>query len=86
MIVDQIEHENESDEHYLGNPNLKASLRFNLPKRKWVSISSVLNPIYFVEKYVKIVNLDLGLTNFDMLDFQRDIIQKVHDNRFVIVK
>ena len=75
-------------EHYLGNPNLKASgveIQFT-QEEMGEYLKCAQNPIYFIEKYVKIVNLDLGLTNFDMYDFQRDIIQKVHDNRFVICK
>ena len=75
-------------EHYLGNPNLKAAgveIQFT-QEQMGEYLKCAQNPLYFIETYVKIVNLDLGLTNFDMYDFQRDIIQKVHDNRFVICK
>ena len=43
------------------------------------------SPIYFA-KYIKIVTLDEGLVPFEMYDFQKDMIQTFHDNRFVIVK
>jgi phage terminase large subunit-like protein len=75
-------------EHYLGNPNLKAAgvdIQFT-QEQMGEYLKCAQDPIHFIEKYVKIVNLDLGLTNFEMYDFQRDIISQVHDNRFVICK
>ena len=43
------------------------------------------DPIYFT-KYIKIITLDEGIVPFDMYDFQKEMIQTFHDNRFVIVK
>ena len=43
------------------------------------------DPIYFT-KYIKIITLDEGVVPFDMYDFQKDMIQTFHDNRFVITK
>lgn len=39
---------------------------------------------YFIENYVKIVSLDHGLVNFDMYDFQRELIDGFTENRFSI--
>ena len=42
--------------------------------------------VYFCEKYVKIVNLDEGIINFKMYDFQKRFVKAVKDNRFTIVR
>jgi len=43
------------------------------------------DPIYFA-KYVKIITLDHGLVPFKMYDFQKEMIETFHNNRFVITK
>lgn len=45
-----------------------------------------LDPVYFIEKYVKIVNVDLGLINFNMYGYQKDIVSLAEQERFVICK
>ena len=73
---------------YLGNPNLK---------RKGVQVDFTAeqideyikcadDPIYFIKNYIKIVHVDHGLVDFQLWDFQEEMIQKFHDNRFVICK
>lgn len=44
------------------------------------------DPIYFIEKYVKIVSVDEGIVPFSMWGFQKDIVRTFHNNRFVICK
>lgn len=44
------------------------------------------DPIYFVKKYVKIVHVDRGEINFDLWDFQEQMIRNFVKNRFNIVK
>lgn len=44
------------------------------------------DPIYFTRNYVKIVNVDEGLINFDMYDFQEEMIRTFSEHRFVITK
>lgn len=39
--------------------------------------------IYFVENYMKIVNLNDGLVNFELYDYQKDILNTISDNRLV---
>jgi len=41
---------------------------------------------YFIENYIKIVNVDEGLVPFKMWDFQKTMVQTFVDNRFVIMK
>ena len=73
---------------YLGNPNLK---KINTPveftQEQIVEYQKCAeDPLYFMEKYVKIVSLDEGLVPFKMYDFQKKIVQTIHDNRFTICK
>ena len=75
-------------EAYLGNPNLKPQ-RQNVAFTKeqvaeYVKCSE--DPTYFMETYMKIVQLDHGLVPFNMWDFQKDLVNLIHDNRFVIAK
>ena len=44
------------------------------------------SPIYFIETYVKIVNVDQGLVNFKPYEYQKEIIETSVNNRFVICK
>ena len=43
------------------------------------------DPIYFVEKYIKIVHVDHGLIPIKLYDYQRDIIEKISNSRRVVV-
>ena len=73
---------------YLGNPNLKpvgVQQQFT-PEQVQEYIRCANDPVYFVEKYVKIVAVDKGLVPFEMYGFQKELIKILHDNRFVIGK
>jgi len=76
------------NEHYLGNRNLKRSYVEVSFTREEVNeyIKCARDPIYFVEKYVKIVNVDKGLIPFTPFDYQKDIIELADKERFVICK
>ena len=43
------------------------------------------DPLYF-SKYIKIITLDEGVTEFKMYDFQEEMIKTFHENRFTIMK
>jgi len=75
-------------DHYLGNPLLKKS---NVPvewtKEQIVEYQKCMeDPIYFIKNYIRIVSLDEGLVPFEMYDFQEDIVETIHNNRFTICK
>lgn len=75
-------------ENYLGNPNLK---RANIPheftqEQVEEFIKCGQSPLYFIENYIRIVNIDQGLIPFNMYPFQKDIVQLVEKERFVICK
>ena len=76
------------DNIYLGNPNLKkANVSQEFSQEQILEFYACRNdPIYFAEKYVKIVSLDEGLTPFKPYHFQKKLIKNFHDNRFNICK
>jgi len=73
---------------YLGNQNLKEAginIQFTEEQVKEYMRCSK-DPVYFIEKYIKVVSLDEGLVPFKMYDYQEDMVETVHNNRFVIAK
>ena len=73
---------------YLGNPNLKkANVPTNFsPKQVKEFIKCSQDPVHFIRNYIKIVSLDKGLVPFDLYNFQEEMVQKFHDDRFNIAK
>ena len=73
---------------YLGNPNLKeAGIKIDYTEdqiREYLRCAN--DPIYFIRKYVKVVSLDRGLVPFDLYDYQENMINKMHNNRYLIAK
>lgn len=72
---------------YNGNPLLK-KVRRQIPWSKeqveeYIRCSE--DPIYFAEKYIKIVNVDEGFISINLYDYQKEIISAFKDNRRVIV-
>ena len=78
----------EKQEIYLGNPNLKrANVDTNFsPEEVQEFIKCSADPVYFIRNYIKIVNLDQGIVGFDLYDFQEDMVNRFHENRFNIAK
>lgn len=76
------------DKGYLGNPRLKRTdtiIPFTEEQRdEWIRCSQ--DAEYFIENYVKIINVDRGLINFGMFGFQRKMVNTFANNRFVICK
>ena len=75
-------------EVYLGNPNLKkANTPIQFTEEQVIEfLRCKEDPVYFAHKYIKIVSLDEGLTQFHPYDFQEKLIHNFHDNRFNICK
>jgi len=73
---------------YLGNPNLKkANTQQEFSEEDIVEfVRCKDDPVYFTEKYIKIVNVDEGLVGFDMYKFQKKLIRNFHKHRFNICK
>ena len=77
-----------NDNVYLGNPNLKkANTPHEFTEEQVIEFIKCKNdPVYFAKKYIKIVSLDEGLTQFHPYDFQEKLIRNFHENRFNICK
>ena len=73
---------------YLGNANLKAAgvdIQFDKDQvKEYIKCSQ--NPAYFIQKYIKVVSLDEGLVPFNLYDYQKTIVETIHNNRFTIAK
>jgi hypothetical protein len=44
------------------------------------------DPVYFIKKYVKIVNVDKGVIPFELYPYEERYVRTMHENRFVICK
>jgi len=78
-------------QYFKKNPNLKRSGLGNdsLPvtAEQIIELNICSNdPIYFINKYCYIVNLDDGLIQFKTRDYQDELITRIHKNNRVIVK
>lgn len=73
---------------YLGNPKLKkVGVPVSLSEediREYIKCRDDAN--YFAQNYVKIVTLDKGFVPIDLYPFQKQAIDDINDNRFVVVK
>lgn len=72
---------------YKGNPNLKPvniTIGFDEVQTKEFA-KCLFDPIYFIENYIKIINVDAGLVPFEMYEFQENIVNTIHKNRRTIV-
>lgn len=75
-------------EFYNANPNLKnrdVAIPYT-PEQLQELVKCKDDPIYFINNYVKIINLDKGLVPFNLFPYQERMVKTLHDNRFVIGK
>ena len=77
-----------SESVYLGNPNLKkANIAQEWTREEVEEYTKCMNdPLYFIQKYIKIVSLDEGLVPFNLYNFQKEMVGTFHENRFTICK
>ena len=75
-------------DHYLGNPNLfKANTQKEYTEEQIKEIQKcMVDPIYFISHYIKIVTLDEGLQPIQMYKFQEKMVNTFHNSRFTICK
>jgi len=71
---------------YLGNPQLKpAGTKHNYSEEELEEYLKCSNdPEYFIEHYIKVVHVDLGVVPFKLYDFQKRMVDTIHKNRFSI--
>jgi len=75
------------DKGYLGNPLLKKARKPIewTPEMVQEFLRCSQDPIYFAERYIKIVHVDHGLIPIALYDYQKEIIDKLQNNRRVTV-
>lgn len=73
---------------YNNNPNLpKEDFRHAYTQEEIDEfVKCAEDPVYFSVKYIRIINVDKGLMNFQMWDFQKEMLRTFHENRFSICK
>ena len=73
---------------YLGNPLLKAAYI----QQDWTEeqvgeyVRCQQDPLHFVREHIRIVSVDEGLVEFDVRDYQKEMIDRFNNERFVICK
>lgn len=87
---DDVQHAVATDgvRNHKNNPNLKStSVQYIFTKEQIEErIKCMQDPLYFIERYMKIVHVDRGLVPFDLYDFQKTLLKSFVDNRFTIAK
>lgn len=43
------------------------------------------DPIYFCETYMRIIHVDQGLVNFNLYDYQKNMMTSMYENRYTII-
>ncbi len=73
---------------YQNNPNLpREGYQHQFTQHEVDEFIKCMNdPVYFAVNYMKIINVDEGLVPFKMWDFQQDMLNTFHNNRFSICK
>ena len=73
---------------YAGNPLLKGAYTPVEYDKETLEeyIRCSKDPIYFAKRYMQIVHVDHGLMPFDLYDYQEEMVDTFHNNRFVICK
>lgn len=77
-----------NEQMYLGNPLLKktnTNVEFTTEQIDELQ-KCADDPVYFCRNYIKIINVDEGLVDFNPFDFQLKLIENFHNNRFNIAK
>ena len=79
-------HQNQN-ENYLGNPNIKKDgIVQNWTETEIKEYAKCMkSPVYFIEKYAKIISLDKGLVPFHLYPYQKKMFEQFERNRFNVV-
>jgi hypothetical protein len=75
------------EEGYLGNILLKKQ-NYNIdwtPELVEEYVKCSTDPLYFVETYMKIININDGLVNFKLYPYQREMLKTMSENRFTVI-
>lgn len=75
------------NETYLGNAQVKRDgVQQSWTKEDIKEYQRCMkDPVYFAEKYAKVISLDKGLVPFELYPYQKDMFEHFQNNRFSIV-
>ena len=78
---------NKKDMGYNGNPHLpKAGSKYSFTQEQMKEYKKCMDdPVYFAEKYFKIVSVDDGLVPMNLYDFQKEGVEKYMTSRKIIM-
>lgn len=76
-----------AEKGYLGNTLLKriGEAQNWTPEQMAEMAKCMMDPVYFAETYIKIVHVDRGLIPLQMYDYQKEIVDKMFNNRRLAV-
>lgn len=72
---------------YKGNVNLKrrsVDIQWT-PELVQEYVRCAKDPVYFIEKYMKIISINEGLINFKLYDYQKEMITSMAENRYTVI-
>jgi hypothetical protein len=69
------------DNYYWSTDEYKQTIKQTAELQK-----CIIDPVYFINNYVKTVTIDKGLTDFKLYPYQEKLINKYRNNRFNICK
>ena len=77
----------QQNENYLGNPNVKRDgILQEWDQTNVLEYAQCMkDPIYFAQKYCKVISLDKGLVPFELYPYQKKMFQQFEENRFNVV-
>jgi len=77
-----------ADTAYKSNPLLKQrGVQIDFTKKQVQEvIKCSQDPLYFMKNYIQVISLDHGLVPFIPYDFQEELVDSFHSNRFTICK
>lgn len=72
---------------YHGNPNLKpVGYQHEFSKEELAEYSRCAGDMeYFIQKYCMIISLDKGLVPFELYEYQKEVLNLIHNNRKSII-
>lgn len=78
----------EDKQHYRDNINLKRpGVQYEFSKEQIDEyLKCAEDPIYFIKNYMKIISLDRGIINFEMYDYQEEMILSFIQSRRNVVR
>ena len=85
--VEYYDHDLTLKQCYLGNQRIKKAdvVADFTPEQMSEYYKCSKDPIYFIEKYIKVVHIDHGLMGMKLYPYQKDVVKLVTENNFSLI-